>query len=630
MKASKNGNFAALYFTNYWGVLNDNFLKTLACFVSISWVEPEMQGVVVSAAAGCLVLPYIFLSPLAANLAIRHGNVRVVRICKWAEPAIMAIAIAGLAFESLWTLLLSVLLMGTQSALYSPAKYGLIRDIGGRERVSTGMGGMEAVAFFGMLSGMVAASFMADATNPYIIYIMLAAFSALGLAGSYAIRTNEQADGEACSSNPVTFLSEARRRLDKGENLNRVVMALSMFWWLAATLQMGLIVYCQRELGIDKFTTGMILSLTAVGITAGCIAAGFADKRRSMLSHTPFFALLVSIMCLVMYFADLSAPAFAACIFLTAFIAAFYKIPLDAEIQKSLKGGDLNVGLAYFNQVSFIFMLLASATYALSSLISPRAMFLMLSIAMLLCSFYVFVSLRKVICGMFKRALDLRYDIRVSGEEHFRSGRTLLVLPNHQAVVDPMIMFSYFSDYRLRPLVDESYFNLAVSRRVLALFDAVVVPNLSRHRNAGAVEQIKSLHGITIENLKAGQNIIFYPSGHITKTGTEQIGSRSLAYDTVRDLPEGVDICMVRIKGLWGSMWSRKGKSKTPQFAAGLVKSILKIISGWVFFHKKRRVDIEIFEMTSEVKQWASEGDKMAFNKKLEEFYNYEGLGVRG
>ena len=46
-----------------------------------------------------------------------------------------------------------------------------------------------------------------------------------------------------------------------------------------------------------------------------------------------------------------------------AFDFGFFKLPLDAEIQKVVKGTKLNTMLAYFNQVSFLFMLFASVPY---------------------------------------------------------------------------------------------------------------------------------------------------------------------------------------------------------------------------------------------------------------------------
>ncbi len=617
----KNKTFTWLYITNFWGVLNDNFLKLLACFITVRWVIPEMQGVVVSVAAGCLVLPYILCSPLASNLANRFGRVEMVRIFKWVEIPIIILATVGFSTKNLTIVLLSVLLMGTQSSLYSPAKYGLIRCIGGKDRVSSGMGGMEAVSFLGMLSGTVLASLLIDVVSPYVLYMFMALFALLGLLSSYFIKADESGESEEVSTGPIRFLRTMHAEASKFEGLNPVIYALSVFWWLAATLQMGLVIFCPQKLGLDSFHTGLLLALAAIGITSGCIVAGFIDKKYSLLTKTPLFAIIVAVLCIVMFLVDFSATGFAITMFSTAFLAAFFKIPLDAEIQKTVPDNMLNSILAYFNQVSFIFILLASATYALISLHPDKAlMFLMLAIVMLLCGFYIFISNRKIICAGFRSLLNLRYDVRITGVDQLPKDKTLLFMPNHVAVVDPMIIFAYLSDLHLRPLVDESYFNVAISRRVLALFDAIEVPDL--HKSRKGIEKIKQLDSITITNLKEGRNLVFYPSGHITTTEIEQIGSRHLAYETCKHLPDNVEACLIRTTGLWGSMWSRKGKKKTPQLAAGLVKSFFLIASTWVFWKKRRVVDIEVVPMTAELKQWANTLEKREFNKKLEDFYN--------
>ena len=41
---AKRKNWFSLFFTNYLGVLNDNFLKTLACFICIAWVGKENES----------------------------------------------------------------------------------------------------------------------------------------------------------------------------------------------------------------------------------------------------------------------------------------------------------------------------------------------------------------------------------------------------------------------------------------------------------------------------------------------------------------------------------------------------------------------------------------------------------
>ena len=137
----KDNSFMSLYVTNFFGTLNDNFLKTLASFTVIDWIPDErVKSAAMGVTAGALVLPYILCSPLADRLTAVWEKRRIVRLAKWAELPIMAVAIAGFALKSPWLVIGAVLLMGLQSSLYSPAKYALVRDIGGEERISTGAG----------------------------------------------------------------------------------------------------------------------------------------------------------------------------------------------------------------------------------------------------------------------------------------------------------------------------------------------------------------------------------------------------------------------------------------------------------------------------------------------------------
>ena len=62
----KNNSFLPLYVTNFFGTLNDNFLKTLASFTVIGWLADErVKSLAMGVTAGALVLPYILCSPLA-------------------------------------------------------------------------------------------------------------------------------------------------------------------------------------------------------------------------------------------------------------------------------------------------------------------------------------------------------------------------------------------------------------------------------------------------------------------------------------------------------------------------------------------------------------------------------------
>ena len=76
----------------------------------------------------------------------------------------------------------------------------------------------------------------------------------------------------------------------------------------------------------------------------------------------------------------------------------------------------------------------------------------------------------------------------------------------------------------------------------------------------------------------------------------------------------------VKTRGLWGSIWSRKGRTASPAFVPTFVKSVLL----WFFvspFVPKRKVTMHIENLTDRAREW-SKLTRLEFNRKLEDWYN--------
>ena len=329
---------------------------------------------------------------------------------------------------------------------------------------------------------------------------------------------------------------------------------------------------------------------------------------------------------------------------LLAFDLGFFKLPFDAEIQKVVKGPKLNTMLAYFNQVSFLFMLAASGCYALVSwAFGPKAFLLLLTLVFFVAPLLFVFSYRQVLLCVGRWIFARRYRVEVEGLEEVvgretRDGRnspashsntqtpkhsnTYLILPNHPAMVDPMLVVLTFWKMPLRPLADELFFRTGIiAPHILTTLGAVAVPDLRKHRTSKGAGIARGLGDIVKSTLEDGGNVIFYPSGHIqTEPEHEDIGTRQLAYNICGDLPAGARVVGVRTRGLWGSIWSRAGRKDSPSFVPTLLKSVF-LWFFWSPFVSRRHVTMHVEDLTDRAKEW-SKLTRLEFNRKLDEWYN--------
>ena len=364
---TKNKNWFFLFSSNYLGVMNDNFLKHCIIFIGVAWILPEYitQSRLISLVSAALVVPYLFFSPLAGRLAVIYSKQKVFRWCKLAEFPIIFLAAIAFYYQSVLLGLLAVLLMGVQSCLYSPSKYGLIRDIGGEKGISFGNGVFETMAFLGILSGTVFASVLADNYSYALIITLFSGFTLLAYIATYNISVKELdiEKQEDTSINPIKFLKESYLFARKYPHINLGILGVSIFWLVGGLIQMNLVIHCTQTLQTSNTTAGIVMATAAVGIALGCSLAGKLS-RGTVDMRMIFFGLAVMVVFLLGIV--IFNPPIAVCavlVFFIAFAGGFFEVPCLSLIQKADIGRKLGDMLAYMNLLIFIFVLLGSLIF---------------------------------------------------------------------------------------------------------------------------------------------------------------------------------------------------------------------------------------------------------------------------
>ena len=373
----KKPSWFPLFSMNFLTVFNDNLLKWLVCFISIKWVSTVSESSIIAIASAMLVLPFIFLSPLAGKLSVKYEKKKVMLIGKIVEIPIMMLAAFGFVFQSIYLVMAGVLLLGIQSSLFSPSKYGLIRDVGGDEGISFGTGTMEMLTFLGVLMGTFLASVISDHYSLTLIIFLLIGVAIFGLVSTYLIKADEpEANMEYNESvNPVKFMFHSFKMAKSVPGLNFVILGLSFFWLVGALLQMVLKVYCPTVLNLTDIETGIIMVVAAVGIGLGCFITGLIMKNTVKIALVPIGAIGMIFFFALIYILNPAPIVFGIFIFFTAFFSGMFKVPLNAWIQSNVKGRMLGDILAYENICEFGFILFSSLIFFM---FDPKTVFLVL------------------------------------------------------------------------------------------------------------------------------------------------------------------------------------------------------------------------------------------------------------
>lgn len=392
--------WTALFLSNFLGVFNDNFLKNCIIFVAVGWTLPKWvtQSQLISLVSASLIVPYLFLSPLAGRWAIIYSKKKVFSFLKLVEIPVLVLAYAAFYYHWAMVSVFSVLLMGILSCLYSPSKYSLIHDIGGAEGASFGSGIFEMMAFLGILIGTVTASIVSDNYSHWLVFTLFIGLGIMGYWSANSIKAKELPENKAEKShlNPIRFILHSYRHAQEHEFVNSAILGASSFWLVGGMLQMNLVIHCKQVYQTSNTITGMVMASAAIGIAFGCWAAGKISGNGVQRGLIIIGIACMSVLFFIMTFFHLSLWLFVVCVFCVAFMGGIFQIPCLSMLQNANLGRKLGDMIGYLNLVTFAFVLLGTLLFSITTYLSNENGFfvfgVILAICILLTLYFILVS----------------------------------------------------------------------------------------------------------------------------------------------------------------------------------------------------------------------------------------------
>lgn len=226
--------------------------------------------------------------------------------------------------------------------------------------------------------------------------------------------------------------------------------------------------------------------------------------------------------------------------------------------------------------------------------------------------------IEKMFLFIVRLLLKIRYKIDVQGLDQIENKKRILFLPNHPALLDPVIVMSLiYNKFQPRPLADQYQVEKPFIRSLMKRVNPVIIPDLTKSGRSAHQATIDAMNNI-ITGLKDGDNILFYPAGRLYRSNKESIRGNSGVYQIVSEVDD-INIVLVRISGMWGSSFGWANEDNPALFRL-IGKYLISILCGFLFFVPKRRLTVE-FVIPDD---FPVDGDKNTINRYLEAFYNRE------
>ncbi len=550
--------FWALIATMFQGAFNDNLFQygiiAFLIHVVLKDAGEEEKSQVVARATFLFSIPFILFPGLFGAIADRFSKQRVTVAIKYLEIAIMAaggvaffmVAKMGASANFLWVILF---FMATQSAIFGPAKYGMLPEILPESRLSWGNGLLQMFTLVAIIAGMGLAEPLGKYLGPdvYLLSFLLVALSIVGTVTSHFITKPAPANPlQRIPLNPWSNMGRYLLVLYRDRWLRLTVIGYVFFWSAGAFLRNNVVIFGNATL--DASYTPFLVALS-LGIGFGAAGAGYMSRGKIEPGLIPLGALGMGFFCVLVSIPGFHYWTYVVFFALLGASGGVFDVPLASTLQHrspdNVKGGVM----AATNMLTFVGMACASGLYGLLAKldVSTYTMFLGTGIATILVGAYICfllpIFLLRFVLWIFANTI---YRLRVLGAPNVPAKGGALLVANHASFIDALVLVASI-DRPIRFIMFRGIYDVWWIRPIAKIMNTIPI-----NSHDGPRELVKSLRTAT-EAIEQGELVCIFAEGQITRTG--QMLPFRKGFERIM---KGVDapLIPVHLDQIWGSIFS--------------------------------------------------------------------------
>jgi len=276
--------FVPLWIAQTLGAFNDNLFRyalvTLAAYEGLTLfaLEPDLLTPI---AATAFTAPIFLFSAVAGQVADRFDRTAIMIRTKQAEIALMAIATAGFVLDQPLLLILTLFLMGTQSAFFIPARNSALPTLLSDKELVPANALISGALNVAILAGAIGGTLLAGLSyGPAVISALLLTMAVLGYLGMRPGAPAPADDPERrIDWNIITATWSMLDGLFKAPRVLRPLLGVAWFWMLGATVITVLPLFTREVLGADESVVALFQLLFTVGAAFGALICGALSRN---------------------------------------------------------------------------------------------------------------------------------------------------------------------------------------------------------------------------------------------------------------------------------------------------------------------------------------------------------------
>ena len=589
-KLLKQRRFLPFFLTQFFGAFNDNVFKN-ALVIMIAFKVASNSDMLVNLAAALFILPFFLFSAIAGQIADKYEKSSLIKIVKLTEIAIMSLAAVGFYLNNIPLLLSVLFLMGSQSSLFGPVKYGYLPQHLDKDELVGGNGLIESSTFLSILLGTILGGVLIAMDSIIPVAITIICIAIVGYSSAQFIPKTP-------SSSPEIKLNfnvfKATYHNIKFLPSNRVVflsvLAISWFWFYGSVFLMQIPNFSIKILSGNKAVATWLLSMFSIGIGVGSLLCEKLSGKRVEIGLVPLGAIGLAIFgwdlavasenwqysSHLLTFKEFWTVDGSLRILLDLVLigasGGLYIVPLYALLQERSDRKFLSRVIAGNNIINALFMVCAAllAIFILGYLgwSIPQLFKVTVALNILVCV-YIFTVVPEFLMRLIVWFLiSTIYRVKPKGMENIPHVGPALLVCNHVSFVDPLILGGFIRR-PVRFIMYYKIFNVPILKWVFKA--AKAIPVAGRKEDP---EMFKQAFESVREALKDGDVVCIFPEGGLTPDGTLQ-EFRAGVERIIEETP--VPVIPMALNNLWGSLFSRKDKLKNRRPRKFLAKIDLNV-----------------------------------------------------